>query len=102
MKLLIDIGNTLCKAAFSNGEKWTYTEQAPYSHEFILSVAEKTEITGGAFVSVIKLSDKDIKLFSKLSLSGIHNFKKLPVTNQYETKETLGEDRLAAVCGAYS
>jgi type III pantothenate kinase len=101
MNLVVDAGNTRIKAAvFENGL---------LVNKYSLDLLEdlKKEIEGyqieSALISSVKQSEEDFsfistgkkKLFLTTSLP-------LPITNDYETPETLGLDRLAAACGAFA
>lgn len=101
MELLIDIGNTLCKATFFNEGKWAMIKPAPFSLNYIENLLQEKEIKKIAFASVKKHSIEELDFFQKNKMIRITEFEKLPVLNKYSSKETLGDDRLAAVYGAY-
>jgi type III pantothenate kinase len=102
MNLLIDIGNTLCKAAFFGNDEWTETIPAPYSIEFIKNLLKKPDINKIAYASVRNHSQQELDFFASSKMIRISNFTKFPITNKYSDKNTLGDDRLSAVCGAFS
>jgi type III pantothenate kinase len=105
MDLAIDIGNSFSKLAVFDGDK------------IIKLVAiEKLGVSGlqilfdefkgikRSIVSSVKETDTDILDFlgELTQLLYLSNLTPLPFANHYETPETLGRDRIAAVAGAAS
>jgi len=100
MNLVIDHGNTRIKAATFSGaklhEKFLFTtseqlksflEKKGYEHCLVSSVSHSSD----EILSWTIASGKQLSLSVNLPL---------PVTNLYATPHTLGEDRIAAACGA--
>jgi type III pantothenate kinase len=104
MNLIADIGNTSTKIAlFDKGEKISVNR----IHD--LNCLEIDRITSNnniekAIVSSVKILPPFVKdaLFRKIKLVHVlsHNTK-VPFKVEYNTPETLGSDRLAAVAGAF-
>ena len=104
MNLIIDIGNSQLKAAIFNSQKILKTINADkFSEELLKELkAEYPELTNSILCSVrerdeklIELLESEFKLFIELDSST-----PIPLENLYESKESLGPDRLAAVVGA--
>ncbi|WP_321368855.1 type III pantothenate kinase [uncultured Draconibacterium sp.] len=105
MNLVIDIGNTRTKYSVCNRNEVINTFTVD---EFLPSLIDKLqkEYKGlnKAILSSVKLYSANLKealtekfdTFIELGPTTL-----LPVENCYETKETLGKDRIAAVVGAY-
>lgn len=104
MNLIIDIGNTVAKIAVFD-EK----DMLEQVYDSIDTLSRLQEIylrylpANAAIVSVVDLSEDTRTLLNKLPIPILYiDYKTpLPITNLYETKETLGFDRIAAVVGAY-
>jgi type III pantothenate kinase len=104
MNLIIDIGNSQVKVAIFSNRKilknilaeefnpellWELKSQYPELTRAILcSVAEKDE-------KLIEVLKKEFELFIELNY-----LTPIPIENLYESKESLGQDRLAAAVGA--
>ena len=103
MNLIVDIGNTSTKLAiYENGKKVSSTRIGDLSCEELESVLSGLKIQSAILSSVKKLPPyiTDL-LFSKIPLVHVLSYKsKLPFKIEYETPETLGSDRIAAVAGA--
>ena len=105
MNLIVDIGNTTTKLAVYNGRK-----KVSVSRINELSCAElEKDLSGLKIKMAIVSSVKKLPLFiSELFFTNIpfvhvlSHKSKLPFKIEYETPETLGTDRLAAVAGAYN
>ena len=102
MNLVLDLGNTRIKAALFEAyllkEKFTFLsvtdlvsflKQKEFDHAIVSSVNQSAD----ELVDTIKASGIKIKLQPGVPL---------PIQNKYTTPETLGVDRLAAACGAFS
>jgi len=100
MNLAIDYGNTLIKGAFFEGpdpkEKFQFSEVLQ-----LKDLLQKKIIQHCIISSVNKRSDD---LFTWINASGkklsLHVDLPLPIRVNYGTPNTLGVDRIAAVCGA--
>ncbi len=102
MRLLIDIGNTLCKVALAEEKSISEALSFPFSVQKIEALLEKEDVQKIAFSTVKSHSPEETKFFTKSGMTGVKDFAHFPFINKYESKETLGDDRIAAVCGAYS
>jgi len=100
MNLVIDLGNTRIKVAFFNGaklhEKFLFTTSGDLQR---LLEKEKPEhcLVSSVNQSSAEVLDGIITKGKKFSLS---TNLPLPVKILYKTPDTLGVDRIAAVCGA--
>lgn len=101
MILAIDIGNTLCKIAVFN-EQNTIADKftSELSPDFISDICNKYPETKKYFSTVKNITPEINKVFQDRNIINISNFKNIPVKIKYETPQTLGQDRLAAICGA--
>lgn len=104
MNLTIDIGNTRSKfAIFNNGEIIDVITKNELFIEVIGKILKKHPRLDNAIISsvrdinssIIKFLESNFKFFIELTSET-----QVPVENLYETKNTLGKDRLAAVIGA--
>lgn len=103
MNLCLDIGNTLTKAAVFEND--TVIFSGIFEH---FNLARIKEILGKydarqGIISSVKEEDPDLnagmaEILEKLLI--LDSGTKVPVTNEYQTPETLGKDRLAAVVAA--
>jgi type III pantothenate kinase len=105
MNLIIDIGNTSTKLAVYDGHKKISVSRI---NEISCEELEK-ELSGikieKAIISSVKKLPPFISdlLFVKIPFVHVLSYKsKLPFSIEYETPETLGSDRIAAVAGAYN
>lgn len=104
-RLIIDIGNTQAKlAAFSDDEllEVEYTDNLSLSA--LSSFCQKHAFACAILSSVIDLSEEAQETLQNLSfpLLRLTHETPLPIRNLYETPQTLGYDRIAAVVGAIS
>jgi type III pantothenate kinase len=105
MNLIFDIGNTCTKLAIF--DKWKkmlsfrtkqfhwYKMQklcSPYEHHLDKAIVSSVRDTPEFIIDMATLGIPYVQILS-------HNMK-LPFKNEYETPETLGPDRIAAVAGA--
>jgi type III pantothenate kinase len=105
MDLAIDIGNTLTKLAVFSGNEILAHEIAGN-----LTVKDLKQMMTGypaidrAIMSAVRDFNPELAEFlaSKTSLMILDRESVLPFENHYETPETLGKDRIAAVAGAVS
>jgi type III pantothenate kinase len=105
MNLIVDIGNTSTKLALYEGNECISQDRIND-----LSCKELDKILTGhdvkrAIISSVKILPQFISdlLFSSISSVHILSHKSpLPFKIEYDTPETLGTDRIAAVAGAYN
>ena len=105
MNLVIDIGNTRTKVAvFHRGEVLI---TIPFDHievSHIELLKREYEELNKVIVSSVKNYPEELRAYLQ---TGFETFIELdattplPIENCYQTKETLGKDRIAAVVGAY-
>ena len=105
MNLVIDIGNTRTKVAvFHRGEVLI---TIPFDHievSHIELLKREYEELNKVIVSSVKDYPEELRAYLQ---TGFETFIELdattplPIENCYQTKETLGKDRIAAVVGAY-
>ena len=105
MNLIIDIGNSNTKlAVYENGKKVSVSKINELSCEELDKELSGFKIKKAIVSSVRKLPPfiYDL-LFVNIQYVHILSYKsRLPFKVEYETPDTLGSDRLAAVAGAYS
>lgn len=103
MNLVIDIGNTTAKiAVFDKQEPIEVIHASNHTLSSLIEVVDKYPVQKGIVSSVVTLTD-DMK--AALAHTGLRMLylspdTPVPVTNLYETPQTLGSDRLAAVVAA--
>ncbi|WP_294627293.1 type III pantothenate kinase [uncultured Bacteroides sp.] len=103
MNLIIDIGNTMAKVAlFHDGEMMEVLTESNQSLEFLKTLCSKYPVKQGIVATVIDLNERLLADLEALPipLMWLDSKTFLPVVNLYETPETLGYDRIAAVVGA--
>ena len=103
MNLIIDIGNTAAKVAlFDGGEMVEVLTESNQSLDCLEALCAKYPVEQGIVATVIDLSERVLAALVALPfpLLWLDSKTPLPVTNLYETPETLGYDRMAAVVGA--
>lgn len=102
MKLVIDIGNTLQKAAIFDGDKpseiYSFNEiTIPDLHNFFL----KNKIDSCILSSVVPYDEKIKDLLKNNSpFIELDHKTPLPISINYNSPETLGKDRLSAAVGS--
>ncbi len=104
ISLCIDIGNTQTKVAvFNNSEITDFCIIESASHSKIVKILDDKHVEAAIISSVSNIPEGLIKtLQPRLAWFGVLNHTMpLPIDNLYQTKETLGNDRLAAVVGAH-
>jgi type III pantothenate kinase len=105
LNLAIDIGNTRAKAGlFSEGKLVRTQSWENWSFADFYGLAANLSVKNIIFSTVshdlpADAGERFRNHFRCLELSADTP---LPIGNSYETPETLGKDRLAAVCGAYA
>jgi type III pantothenate kinase len=104
MNLCIDTGNSSSKVGIFENNKLNHY----FLFESIIKKEEITQIcnrfaTGACIVCSTAKPDSEIIDFLKEKIPffiELNGKTKIPITNRYQTPETLGKDRLAAVVGA--
>ena len=103
-QLIVDIGNSSAKAALFEGE--TFLEEIRIEHEalpcFFTGKAIDDSIDSAIISSVIHLSQEVTRAIQHLPYPCLRMSArlKMPFDIAYQTPDTLGPDRLAAVAGA--
>ncbi len=102
MNLVIDIGNSLLKVGiFKNNNLINYFE---FNRDYYLNIKlilDKNLITHSIVANVAESKNKLIELLSKkTNLIKFDSSLKVPFKNCYQTKNTLGKDRIALVSNA--
>ncbi len=103
LNLIIDIGNTMAKVAlFDDGEPVEVLTESNQSLDGLQALCSKYPVERGIVAAVIDLSERVQADLAALPfpLLRLDHQTPLPVVNLYETPETLGYDRMAAVVGA--
>ena len=103
LNLIIDIGNTAAMVAlFDGGEMVEVLTESNQSLDCLEALCAKYPVEQGIVATVIDLSERVLAALVALPfpLLWLDSKTPLPVTNLYETPETLGYDRMAAVVGA--
>ncbi len=103
LNLIIDIGNTKAKIAFfDGGEIVDVVAESNQSLGCLKAFCSQYPVEQGIVATVIDLSEKVLADLAALPfpLLWLNHQTPLPVVNLYETPETLGYDRMAAVVGA--
>lgn len=103
MNLVIDIGNTVAKiAVFDGAELLEVVHDANTTLERLPEVCGKYACQRAIVATVVDLEEQARRRLEALPvpLLWLDSRTPLPVENLYETPETLGYDRMAAVVGA--
>ena len=102
MKLVLDFGNTLQKAAIFDGDEMVFLQE--YESLTLLelrSLINKFPIERAILSSVINHDEKITSLLrSSFFFIELDENTKVPLINKYNTIATLGKDRLAAIVAA--
>lgn len=105
MNLIIDIGNTRTKfSVFNHGEEMISVPVDEFLPSHINVLLEEHPSINKVILSTVKDYSPELKQHLQQKFSCFIELTAetpLPVENCYETKETLGKDRIAAVIGAY-
>ena len=104
MNLIIDIGNTVAKiAVFKDKDIVEIFYDSNQTLECLSDICAKYVVEKAIVATVIDLNERVSAQLKSLpvSLLWLNEKTLLPVENLYETPETLGYDRMAAVVGAY-
>ncbi|GAB4255037.1 MAG: type III pantothenate kinase [Vicingaceae bacterium] len=96
MNLVIDIGNTRIKYGFFEGKKLLSSKTA----NTIFDIQPTSNIDYCIISSVKKIETEAITYLKTFSSKMIYQWDNLlyPFINKYQTKATLGQDRIALVC----
>lgn len=105
MNLIVDIGNTQIKAGFFEKNQLVKLETSTLGEiEFVCGLVSKHKNTYNVIISSVRKYPEELitKLTTKCKLVLFFNSEvKIPLENRYESKSTLGYDRLAACIGAH-
>ena len=105
MNLIFDIGNTCYKNCVYDGdEKKTSFRTKQFSWEKLAGNIFSHIKIDKAIVSTVRNTPEFIIDLATHGIPYVHvlsHHTKLPFKNEYETPETLGPDRIAAVAGAF-
>ncbi len=99
MKLVLDLGNTSQKLAVFSGEEMVFIEIPELiTTNLLLNIFNQFAIDSAIISSVIH-HDKEIEsvVHARCHCVVLDHNTPLPLVNKYESPETLGKDRLAAV-----
>ena len=100
MNVAIDLGNTLAKVGIFEHQQLTekfFLKDLSEVHELLKNFSGGRVIISSVNSNSSELLESEIQFSDKIVLS---HRTPLPVTIRYSTPETLGVDRIAAVCGA--
>jgi len=101
MNLVIDCGNTRIKAATFSGEM--LADKFSFSSTDELKTFLNAKEFESVIVSSVSLPGTEVLSWTKSKKSFLLSYSlPLPIQILYKTPETLGVDRIAAVCGALS
>lgn len=103
MNLVIDIGNTLTKTAIFNGKELSsFSSFEKFSLDGLKELLAKNSSVKNVILSSVINHDTSIPDFlkSKYNFIELTHETKAPIENLYQSKQTLGKDRLACAVGA--
>ncbi len=102
MNLILDIGNTLTKlAVYNRGKEIFYKKYEKLTQNDLFTIAQKNPAIQHVMVSSVKeepIIDQLTTLYTNVYI--LNKETPLPITINYDTPETLGNDRIAAAVGA--
>ncbi len=106
MNLIFDVGNTATKVAVYEGYEKKVSISARHLSVEKLQATFEPLMDGikSAIISTVRDLPEFVIDIATLGIPNVHvvsRHTRLPFKNEYETPETLGPDRLAAVAGAY-
>ena len=105
MNLILDIGNTSTKLAFyKDGEKVNSIRLSDFGRSVLEKELSSFDITK-AIISSTRIMPAFIPELLHQTIPFVHELSyksRFPFRIEYETPESLGTDRLAAVAGAYN
>lgn len=104
MNLIVDIGNTLSKIALVEQGNIIYYEQAETDLAFPVRRAIEQYRPGRAIITIVGPPQPEAIAYleTHTRLLRLNRHTKLPITNAYQTPDTLGYDRIATVVGAHA
>ena len=103
MNLIFDIGNTSTKCAIYDGERQVLMERTEALSEAYVDTLFRHYPIGRIIASVVGPMPDWEQLLPRNAQSQLHLLSPathLPIKLHYNTPETLGMDRVAAICGA--
>lgn len=103
MNLIIDVGNTRIKTAVFDRSEIIHVENISIDNfsEKIIELAYSFTCKNAIMSSVAIISKEEInKVKEKINLLELNQCTKVPFINNYESKETLGVDRIALASAA--
>jgi len=98
--LVVDIGNTRCKTAVYSGDTELESAAETFSEAFVEAMLKKYPGARCIYSSVATLTQQSISFLNHNGFVNVKECVNAPVKSIYQTPETLGDDRWAAVCGA--
>lgn len=105
MNLIVDIGNTQIKAGLFENNQLVQLEISTLGEmEFVSSLVSKHENICNVIISSVRKYPEELISALKLDCKAVLFFNseiQTPLENLYESKSTLGYDRLAACAGAH-
>jgi type III pantothenate kinase len=105
MNLIIDQGNSTTKVALFDQDKLVRTSNIGVLTNSVLAQIIKEFQPQAGIISAVKPLDADLLAFLKENVPAFYELNlqlPLPITIDYLSPETLGEDRIAAAVGAYA
>ena len=100
--IFIDFGNTSTKVLLYDENYYSFASDN-HLYKNIVSICQKHSVDKGLYASVIVLPDDLQTFLQKNNVFSIKNANiHLPFSLEYESLDTLGEDRIAAAVGAFS
>jgi type III pantothenate kinase len=103
MNLIIDVGNTLTKLAlFQGSEMIAFSGFSGVNAQPVMQFCESNPSIDKVIISAVREYSAEIDTFlsSRFKTLVFDHTLSVPVSNKYNTPETLGKDRLAGVIGA--
>ena len=103
MNLIVNIGNTNTKLAVFSGEELVHQNQFANEHvEQIVQTIQSASFSKAIVSNTVEVHQKIIKaILQQTKYIEINEYTKLPFTIQYDSRASLGDDRIAAVAGAH-
>jgi type III pantothenate kinase len=100
--LVIDIGNTLIKAAIFEGDEMVFTDHYPYFDNQVLDALFERYSVEKSIISTVKKQTEawQAQLAQQTQLIYFNTAMATDINNHYKTPHTLGLDRLASIIGA--
>lgn len=100
--LVIDIGNSFVKLAVFDGNNIVYHHSTPAITTDFIEQLIKTKSIKSVIVSSVKNDNgfDENAIANQINYINFSTHTKIPIKNKYQTPESLGLDRLAAVIGA--